>query len=196
MYQEFQIRAPSDNLKRSAQIFDLTTPPSTSLDVYGVFNRWTNKLFTSVCVNFSTQTQENSRAFSSDPLAQLQEPRSRLCVYIFRSARGDDRSRSVWIFPAPASKQTLKSVYRFGGMPALGCTESNTCGIMDSMPSLNRWRLSLIPFGLPAGLPEAPFVNCTSAPDENSKYCLFIQYSKGKLVFTKKTKSWKIWSCC
>jgi hypothetical protein len=33
-----------------------------------------------------------------------------------------------------------------------------------------------MPFGLPGGLPEAPFVNCTSAPDENSKYCLFVQY--------------------
>ena len=55
-------------------------PVDTFFVVYGVFNRWTNKLFTSVCVNFSKQAQENSRAFSSDPLAQLQEPWSRLCV--------------------------------------------------------------------------------------------------------------------
>ena len=44
------------------------------LVVYGVFNRWTNPLITSVCVNFSKRVQEDSRAFSSDPLAQLQEP--------------------------------------------------------------------------------------------------------------------------
>ncbi len=37
------------------------------------------------------------------------------------------------------------------------------------MASLNRCRLSFIPFGLPAGLPEAPFVNCTFASDVNSK---------------------------
>ena len=33
-----------------------------------------------------------------------------------------------------------------------------------------------MPFGLPAGLPETPFMNCTSAPDENSNYCLYVQY--------------------
>jgi hypothetical protein len=44
------------------------------------------------------------------------------------------------------------------------------------MASLNRYRLSLMPFGLPAGLPEKPLVNCTYAPDAKSKVCLYIQY--------------------
>ena len=74
------------------------------VNVYGILDPSTQWKFESMCMEFSNSERLPNRAHMYE-IFNLQTAQRvySMCIDFSIGARGDDRGRSEWIFPAPAS---------------------------------------------------------------------------------------------